>query len=285
VKGALTHVIERSGTGNLGLHRLVEAGLSRLLEGAPVHSSADSRPILKAAAVLALLFGTVAAAYHSAPAFNPHITIFPGLAGGGGSIGIAAGRDGNMWFTQCGSIVRISPRGVMHAFPIPSGACAEALVNGPRRTLWFAEQTFPPRIGKMTMDGVVTEYTPPDGGIISRIVEGPDESLWFGTLFKGIGRITMDGRVTMYDTDSSEVNDLAFGPDGNLWFVENDGDLGYMKPDHTIVERNVFTSSRAPDDRAGRQPVDQRACWILDDLSLRPAHGKDEVVVLYRRRV
>jgi streptogramin lyase len=235
--------------------------------------SAAPRSILKAAALVALLSGTAGASYRLPPAFSPHLTIFQGLPGGSGSFGIVAGPDGNMWYTQCGSIVRMSFTGRQVAFPIPSGACGASIVRGPNRTLWFSESTIKPlTVGKITLDGAVTEYVLPASGLLTAIAEGPDESLWFGTWYGGIGQITTRGKITMYDAgDPDLVNDITFGPDGNLWFVENQtGEIAYMRPDHTIVERKFVSPTWAavalttgPDDNL----------WISE-----PYHGYSKII-------
>jgi virginiamycin B lyase len=212
----------------------------------PVSFSLHSRALLKVAAVVALFCGTLAAGSRPTPAFNPRITIFQAIPGGSGIGGVVWAPDGNMWYTQCASVVRMSPDGARQtAFPIPSHTCAYDIVRGPGRTLWFDEDNG--LVGKITLDGAVTEYALPEPSVVSGIAEGPDESLWLGTWYEGIIRISTTGKATTYDDGDPDLIDaIAFGPGGNLWFSEHQtGELGYMRPDHTIVEHN-FASSNFP---------------------------------------
>lgn len=53
---------------------------------------------------------------------------------------LVAGPDGNLWFVQEGApkIGRITPRGVITQFAIPTPYGADAIVSGPEGRLWFA---------------------------------------------------------------------------------------------------------------------------------------------------
>jgi hypothetical protein len=104
----------------------------------------------------------------------------------------------------------------------------DGIAAGPDGNLWFTE-FYGDRIGRITPAGVVTEFSTgvstnshPDG-----IAAGPDGNLWF-TEFDGnrIGRITPAGAVTEFSTGigaASKPDGIAAGPDGNLWFTELDG--------------------------------------------------------------
>lgn len=115
------------------------------------------------------------------------------------SVGIAAGPDGNMWFTY-------------QIDPTETGS-------------WT------PGVGRITMRGVVTRFTDgltlspgSDGG--GTICAGDDGNMWFveGGLGK-IGRVTMRGVITEFssgitDTFASNAG-ICVGSDGNLWFSED----------------------------------------------------------------
>jgi streptogramin lyase len=111
------------------------------------------------------------------------ITEFPVASGVGG---IAAGPDGNVWFTGGNQIRRMTTGGAVTSFPAPG---AGDIAAGPDGNLWFTE---PNAIGRITTAGVVTEFPipTPDSGP-THIAAGPDGALWFteATANK-IGRIT-----------------------------------------------------------------------------------------------
>jgi len=56
--------------------------------------------------------------------------------------GIAAGPDGNLWFTELGAnqIGRVTTSGAFREFPIPTaGSYADGIAAGPDGNLWFTE--------------------------------------------------------------------------------------------------------------------------------------------------
>ena len=100
------------------------------------------------------------------------------------STGIAAGPDGNLWFTETSrgnKIGRITPAGVITEFPVPHGqrALPDGIAAGPDGNLWFTESTVQP--DRPDHPGrrhhrvpVPTASSAPD-----RITAGPDGNLWF----------------------------------------------------------------------------------------------------------
>ena len=124
-----------------------------------------------------------------------------GISAGSFPYDIAAGPDGNLWFTeQTGKgIGRITPTGVVTEYR--AGGGPGAITAGPDGNLWFTESQYPGnRVGKITPAGVVTEYS---AGI----------------------------------TASSFPFDIATGPDGNLWFTEQSGNrIGKITPAGVVHE-------------------------------------------------
>ena len=100
--------------------------------------------------------------------------------------GVAAGSDGNLWWTafESGVIWAMDVHGrIVHAYAIP------------------------------------TKHAQPWG-----IVAGPDGALWFTEYGAGkIGRVTTAGAFSEYaiPTQNAKPQGLAFARDGKLWFVES----------------------------------------------------------------
>lgn len=75
--------------------------------------------------------------------------------------------------------------------------------------------------------GTIAAFTLPDvNGAPDNITNGPDGNLWFtvdGASGKRIGRITLDGNVTLFPLPAIDpdlaFSDLTAGPDGALWFT------------------------------------------------------------------
>ena len=172
--------------------------------------------------------------YPSGPlAFGPDGAIwFTGKKGDASMIGRLTTAGG---YTEFGGITNPS-----HANPGPVGITA-----GPDGRLWFTEYDAN-KIGAITTAGVVTEYstglTARAGP--NRITAGPDGRLWFTESQAGkIGAITTSGTITEYALPDSQSgpSDITTGPDGALWFTEHRGEaLGRITTDGTITEDPLY---------------------------------------------
>src|SRR5262245_23639811 len=104
------------------------------------------------------------------------IVEFPLPTATGGPRVIAAGPDGNLWFTEVTGhkIGRITVAGVVTEFPLPTpNSAPTGIAAGPDGNLWFTEQVGN-KIGRITTAGVITEFpvpTPASGPTL--IAAGP----------------------------------------------------------------------------------------------------------------
>jgi virginiamycin B lyase len=177
--------------------------------------------------------------------------------------GIAAGPDGNIWFTvnngtikneigkssTSGSITTYSIGGLMQQ------RTPYDITSGTDGNLWFTEldpaATSGSAIGKITTGGTITEFALPTSGANPHgIVSGPNGALWF-TESGGnkIGEITTAGTITEYSipTSSSAPEEITVGPDGNLYFTEKGGNkIGVMTPTGTFTEYTIPTTGGNP---------------------------------------
>jgi virginiamycin B lyase len=212
------------------------------------------------AALAALLSGACAlAASASAGAittveYRAGITQGADTAHGGALAAIAAGPDGNLWFTEHpGRIGRITPAGVATEFTgFPTGLLA--IAAGPDGRMWFTEQPplAAPRLGWLSVDGA-TRGSEPVGtdpsSLLLSLVTGPDHVLWL-TSFGGtatLGRMTTAGVLTSFTptyTPPSLPGQITVGPDGALWYAESGegfGDQRSSTPSYRGIAR-VTTS-------------------------------------------
>ena len=174
---------------------------------------------------------------------------FP-LSAGSDPLGIAAGPDGNLWFTDGGTtsaIGRVTPAGVIKEFTGPfigTGKPAD-ITLGPDGNMWFTTTGSPANaIGKVTPSGQITEF---QGGLNpssapSAITVGPDGNLWFldNGVTRAIGRVQPNGTINEFPVPDLNANleDLTPGPDGNVWFTDR-GDtraIGRVTPSGMITE-------------------------------------------------
>ncbi len=174
--------------------------------------------------------------------------------------GIAAGPDGNLWFTESDGnrIGRITPAGIVTEFSIPTAiSYPRGIAAGPDGNLWFTEDSGN-KIGRITISGVVTESAIPTGGSsLHGIVAGSDGNLWFVESSPNkIGRITPAGVVTEFPVSTASASypyEIAAGPDGNLWFTElNASNIGRITTNGSVTEFSVGRGQKAiaagPDD-------------------------------------
>jgi streptogramin lyase len=217
--------------------------------------------------VQAVLWAALAPPGTARAAFGD-ITEFPLSSFGSFPAGIAAGPDGNLWFTESGAqletevfgnkIGRITPAGVITEFPLPTpSSFPYVIAAGPDGNLWFTESGSRQasesgnRIGRITPAGVVTEFPLPTADSYPLgIAAGPDGNLWF-TEQDGnrIGRITPAGVITEFPlpTPRRWPSRIAAGPDGNLWFTESGGNrIGRITPAGVITEFPLPTPDSGP---------------------------------------
>jgi uncharacterized repeat protein (TIGR03803 family) len=141
---------------------------------------------------------------------------------------ITAGPDGNLWFTEAGStynnIVRITPDGIMTAFPIPTpNAGSFYVTKGPDGNLWFTEYNAQ-KVGKLDpSNGNITEYSAAFGAGLSAIVTGPDGNLWImvNGLVGAIAKFSTAGNlIAEYPAQFYSFLGFTVGSDGALWFAQ-----------------------------------------------------------------
>ncbi|MDQ5859295.1 MAG: hypothetical protein M3542_13590 [Acidobacteriota bacterium] len=202
-----------------------------------------------------LLFVVVCFVAATAPAQT--ITEFPLPEGSNAPFAIAAGPDGNLWFTEFSTnpkIGRITVAGAITEFPTPRpDATPAGIVAGPDGNLWFTqadyEMGFEAYISRITPAGVISQV--PVGGFPYDIAAGSDGALWFteaNIQSNQIGRITIAGAVTSYRIPTPPFPwNIAAGPDGNLWFTEILGNkIGRLTTGGTFTEFALPTADSHP---------------------------------------
>jgi virginiamycin B lyase len=119
--------------------------------------------------------------------------------------------------------------------PTPPNRGPGALTLGSDGNIWFTE-TLVNNIGRITPSGVLTEFAVASHPF--RITPGTPGTLWFSET-NSIGQITTAGAITVFPMPSGEqaTGGLTLGPDGNIWFVDDDTKkIGQMTPTGTVTE-------------------------------------------------
>jgi streptogramin lyase len=171
--------------------------------------------------------------------------------------GIAAGPDGDLWFTELTSnkIGRITTAGaVVNEYTSTGSLVTEfpaGITQGPDGAMWFAVYANN-QIGRITTAGEATFFDIPtaNSGPVD-IVAGPDGNLWF-TEFNGnkIGRVTTGGAFQEFTipTAGAEATGITAGPDGNLWFGETGGEkIGRLTPAGAFKEFSLPDAASTPE--------------------------------------
>ena len=186
-------------------------------------------------------------------------------------IGITAGPDNNLWFTEesGNKIGMITTAGaITEEYPVTTSASQpDGITLGPDGNIWFTEVDAD-KIGTINVSThAISEYTIPTSNAMPiGITAGPDNNLWF-TEESGnkIGMITTAGAITEYPvtTSASQPDGITSGSDGNLWFTETSGNqIGSITIDGAITEYGIPTSSSGP---SGITPGPQGNLWMTEE--------------------
>ena len=199
----------------------------------------------------------VEASTSCSPVPGPEWTTFP-------NISLAAGSDGNLWYTgacwmhggggfgvQQGILGAMNPEGAFHVVRNSLDMAPAGITTGPDGNLWYADSRG--KIVRITPAGFITEYPVPVPIAPSGIAAGADGSFWFTEGFDpSIGRISSNGAITQFPLLSSDRRAAtgALGPDGNMWFPESSQDgLSYWIA--RITPGGVITEFPIPTESAG----------------------------------
>jgi virginiamycin B lyase len=147
---------------------------------------------------------------------------------------IAAGPDGNMWFTESPTnlVARITPAGVVTEYTIPTASSnPQQIIAASDGRLWFTEFNTN-KIAAVTTTGTFTEYTtlfapPPDDNPFGLVDRG-DGTIWYAA--NGSSRVGFQGSSsgtageTSVPTSNSGPYGIATAPDNNLYLTESNAD-------------------------------------------------------------
>jgi streptogramin lyase len=177
---------------------------------------------------------------------------------------IAAGSDGNMWFTESpgGAVARITPAGVVTEFTVPTAnAQPQMIVGASDGNLWFTEFSLVPppgtsKIAKVTTSGTFTEFStlfaPPPNDMPLGLVDRGDGNIWY--VANGSSRVGFQGissgvaGETSIPTANSAPFGIATAPDNNLYYTENLVDkIGRIANLFTAQSEISLTAGTAPE--------------------------------------
>ena len=187
------------------------------------------------------------------------------ISGTKGPWGIAAGPDGNIWFTESawgeigqitlstGAISEISNEDLGPAIGGAYQAKPEGITAGPDGNLWYVNNSPPYTASQETQytTSYVTRLTlPSQGAAISpasfasfalpaisvnptAITAGPDGNLWYSDHNDDVSLMPTNGDITSADvfnvsSGGEGINGIAVGSDGNIWSIDSHGQFIYV---------------------------------------------------------
>ena len=202
----------------------------------------------------------------SAPVVEGGIAVYQDKSGHN-PIGIVAGSDGALWYTNAGpspSIGRITTAGKITHYTDPRLTRPFGIAAGPDGALWFTNGSDPGSIGRITTSGALTFFRAPRISEPDWIAAGPGDTLWFtneaggGFTTPSIERLSTTGTLTTFTAPSiSAPTGIAKGPDGAMWFVNseygatNAGSIGRITTSGTVTEYTYPDSFGPKDITAG----------------------------------
>jgi streptogramin lyase len=160
---------------------------------------------------------------------------------------IIVGPDESLWYTATRAVGRVTAAGALGAYELP-GVLGE-LAAGPDGNVWFTYGSGAnAAIGRIERhsDGSAT-ITLFQAGLdphsVPERIAAAGGYLWFTDLSgaePALGRVSPDGQITEFREGlaaDSNIIDIAAGPDGNVWFTDNGvGAIGRITPAGQISE-------------------------------------------------
>jgi streptogramin lyase len=151
---------------------------------------------------------------------------------------ITTGSDGDLWFVGGNKISKSTTAGKVTEYQLPPSSTPLGIAAGSDKNLWFTEDGTS-KIGKITTSGTITEYELPSGSDPYSITSGPANMLWFTDTGTGkIGKISTSGTITEYPrlTQKYRLDDIV-ASEGYLWFNEQESEkISRLNPSTTEGE-------------------------------------------------
>ena len=165
---------------------------------------------------------------------------------------IAAGPDGNMWFTEYNAGKAGSVSTSLKLGKLFSGlAHPQSIAVGPDRNLWIADYDGNSAIARITPPSTINVYKLPVNTYPAGISNGPISWLWFGSVNDNyISWMTVSGtQGSKYPLSIAKSYPFysAYGPDGNMYFVLNGAaSVAKVTPSGSIPVAYVAPGTKPP---------------------------------------
>jgi streptogramin lyase len=179
-----------------------------------------------AAALVTILVAVSGLGAVPAPAAPGEVTVFTTTSPVDNAIDLVLGDDGNLWFTN-GSVTgdrplgRMTPSGNVTSITPDGVTFARAITSGADGNIWFSgfdstDSGLVPLLGRLDPDTeVVTIFTTGVTALPVVLTPGPDGDVWFADQEGGLGTVASDGTVTRFDLRTTPDLDEPLTFDGD----------------------------------------------------------------------
>jgi streptogramin lyase len=184
-------------------------------------------------------------------------------------LGIAAGEENNLWFTESNAnrVAHLTTNGTVTEYLIPTpNSQPYAIAAGDERNFWFTER-LGNKIGRVTPPGVITEIViPTPNSQPAGIAAGDDDGVWFTEIAANkIGRINEQGHITEFviPTANSQPIGITRGDGNSVWFTESAANkIGRLDEHGHITEFTIPTANSRP---VGITRGDGNTVWFTEN--------------------
>ena len=162
--------------------------------------------------------------------------------------GIAAGPDGNIWFTDQNApaigVFSVATHKIQEfSTGQPTASMPQSIAAGPNGELWFTDAGDNSAIGEISPTShAISEFALPGGDMPNAIAPGPNGEMWFTVdgYHPAIGEINPTTHAIQLFSGGLTVHNgpegIAAGPDGNMWFADAYGAIGEISPTTDAIQ-------------------------------------------------
>ncbi len=186
---------------------------------------------------------------------------------------------GDVWLTEpiAPKIAVYSSSGTFVEYPVPSGKSPRHItytgLPSSGAPLFITE--LPDTIGRVALNGTITETTvpTPNAGLGGIWWDGANFRLWFAESAGKLGTADLGGTITEYPVGIAGSTPVAVAQNplaGGIWFTDpGKNAIGWMKPDHSVVEYPIPTANAGP---SAIVASDTSNTWFAEDNASKIGH-------------
>lgn len=160
--------------------------------------------------------------------------------------------DNSVWYVTYTNLGHLTSTGSITEYPLNGFRQPSDVILGPDNNIWIAMSD---SIVRVTRTGQIREFSVRDLGLDPyRMAVGSDGNIWITCHYAVVvAKMTPNGDLTAYRnvTSGEYINAIAAGPDTNMYFSCNSGELHMITLDGTPSLVTTFSNPLATGPTAG----------------------------------